>query len=199
MRRPTRSALPESASQTAGPYVHIGCVPNHAGITGVYPQDLGAQMLDNTTPGPRITVEGVIYDGTGTPLRDGLVEVWQADALGTYDGSTPGFTGWARRACDGVTGLWQIETIKPGQVPFVDGRPMAPHLSLWIVARGVNVGLNTRMYFPDEPEANKVDPVLSRIEHQNRVPTLLAVQTGPGAYRFDIHLQGPNETVFFDV
>ena len=74
---------------------------------------------------------------------------------------------------------------------------MAPHITFWIVARGINIGLHTRMYFPDAD--NSADPLLTRIEHQNRVPTLIAEKEADGIYRFDIHLQGENETVFLDV
>ena len=185
--------LKESPSQTAGPYVHIGCVPNFCDITGVYPEDLGARMVNAETKGERITVKGTIYDGTGTPLKDALVEIWQADAAGLY----PNFTGWGRKAGDYDTGEWQFDTIRPGAVPFPDGRMMAPHISLWIVARGINIGLNTRMYFPDAD--NSADPLLTRIEHQNRVATLIAEKETDGVYRFDIYLQGEKETVFLDV
>ncbi len=89
--------------------------------------------------------------------------------------------------------------MKPGRVPMPDGRLQAPHVTVWIVARGINLGLHTRIYFADEAAANAEDPVLARIEHRNRVPTLLAQPQGQGAYRFDIHLQGDRETVFFDV
>ena len=195
--------LKESPSQTAGPYVHIGCVPNFCDITGVYPEDLGARMVNAETKGERITVKGTIYDGTGTPLKDALVEIWQADAAGLYPGSDlrgaadPNFTGWGRQAGDYDTGEWQFDTIRPGAVPFPDGRMMAPHISLWIVARGINIGLNTRMYFPDAD--NSADPLLTRIEHQNRVATLIAERETDGVYRFDIYLQGEKETVFLDV
>ena len=195
--------LKESPSQTAGPYVHIGCVPNFCDITGVYPEDLGARMVNAETKGERITVKGTIYDGTGTPLKDALVEIWQADAAGLYPGSDPrgaadpNFTGWGRQAGDYDTGEWQFDTIRPGAVPFPDGRMMAPHISLWIVARGINIGLNTRMYFPDAD--NSADPLLTRIEHQNRVATLIAEKETDGVYRFDIYLQGEKETVFLDV
>ena len=94
--------------------------------------------------------------------------------------------------------MFRVETIKPGRVPFPDGRLQAPHLSLWIVARGINLGLHTRLYFPEEAEANAADPILSRIEHRSRVPTLIATRDG-AVYNLDIHLQGPNETVFFDI
>ena len=72
---------------------------------------------------------------------------------------------------------------------------MAPHIT-FAVARGINIGLQTRMFFPDEAGANAQDPLLTRIEHQNRVPTLIAEKTGEGAYRFDIRLQGDGETIF---
>ena len=195
--------LKESPSQTAGPYVHIGCVPNFCDITGVYPEDLGARMVNAETKGERITVKGTIYDGTGTPLKDALVEIWQADAAGLYPGNAPrgaadpNFPGWGRKAGDYDTGEWQFDTIRPGAVPFPDGRMMAPHISLWIVARGINIGLNTRMYFPDAD--NSADPLLTRIEHQNRVATLIAEKETDGVYRFDIYLQGEKETVFLDV
>jgi protocatechuate 3,4-dioxygenase, alpha subunit len=196
--------LKESPSQTAGPYVHIGCVPNFCGIGGVFPADLGAAMVTERTRGRRISLSGSIVDGTGTPLRDAMVEIWQADADGFYanDPRGPGdpeFAGWGRRAGDYSTGEWSFETIKPGRVPFPDGRMQAPHVLFWIVARGLNIGLNTRMYFPDEEAANAEDPILTRIEHQNRVPTLIAQKAGDDAYRFDIRLQGEGETIFFDV
>ncbi|MGY9037643.1 protocatechuate 3,4-dioxygenase subunit alpha [Sulfitobacter sp. M13] len=195
--------LKESPSQTAGPYVHIGCVPNFCDITGVYPEDLGAQMVNADTKGERITLRGTVFDGTGTAIKDAMIEIWQADAAGLYPGNDPrgaadpSFTGWGRKAGDYDTGEWVFHTIRPGAVPFPDGRMMAPHISLWIVARGINIGLNTRMYFPDTD--NSADPLLTRIEHQNRVPTLIAEKEADGVYRFDIYLQGEKETVFLDV
>lgn len=197
--------LKETPSQTAGPYVHIGCVPNFCDIEGVYPNDLGDSMVNDKTKGERITVTGTVYDGTGTPLKDAMVEIWQADAQGFYPGNDPrgqadpNFTGWGRKVGDYDTGEWVFETVKPGAVPFKDGRMMAPHITFWVVARGINIGLQTRMFFPDEAGANAQDPLLTRIEHQNRVPTLIAEKTGEGAYRFDIRLQGDGETIFFDV
>lgn len=201
----TLGTLKESASQTAGPYVHIGLTPNFSGIAGVYNNDLGATMLNDKTLGRRITITGRVFDGTGMPLRDALVEIWQADAAGLYNSPSElrgsadaNFTGWGRCATHGETGEYRFETIKPGRVPFKDGRPMAPHISFWIVARGINLGLNTRLYFGDEEAANVEDPVLARIEHRVRVQTLIAAADGD-SYRFDIHLQGEKETVFFDI
>lgn len=197
--------LKETPSQTAGPYVHIGCTPNFSGITGVYDTDLGVAMVNDKTLGERITLRGRIFDGTGTPLRDALVEIWQADAAGLYNSPSEmrgtadvNFTGWGRCPTDMETGEYAFETIRPGRVPYKDGRLMAPHVTLWIVARGINIGLQTRLYFADEETANAEDPVLQRIEHRNRVPTLLASREG-SAYHFDIHLQGEKETVFFDI
>ncbi|WP_283193326.1 protocatechuate 3,4-dioxygenase subunit alpha [Rhizobium sp. AN80A] len=201
------SYLKESASQTAGPYVHIGCTPNFAGIKGVFEKDLGSGALyDEQTQGTRITIRGTVYDGGENALKDALIEIWQADAAGLYNspGETrgtadPTFLGWGRSPGDMETGEFVFETIKPGSVPFRDGRWMAPHVTFWIVARGINIGLQTRMYFSDDEAANAQDPVLARIEHKARISTLIGKKEGDSTYRFDIHLQGDKETVFFDI
>ncbi|MQW34660.1 protocatechuate 3,4-dioxygenase subunit alpha [Sinorhizobium meliloti] len=199
------STLKETASQTAGPYVHIGLTPNFCGIGGVYEGDLGASMVNDKTLGQRITVTGRVIDGAGMPLRDALLEIWQADAAGLYNSPSelrgtadPNFTGWGRSPTSDEGGVFTFETVKPGRVPFRDGRLMAPHISIWIVARGINIGLHTRMYFPDEAAANAEDPLLARIEHRHRAATLVAAGQAPN-YVFDIHLQGEKETVFLDI
>ncbi|MBZ9862512.1 protocatechuate 3,4-dioxygenase subunit alpha [Mesorhizobium sp. CA12] len=196
--------LKESPSQTAGPYVHIGLTPNFCGIGGVYANDLGSSMINDQTKGERIELRIRVLDGTGTPLKDALIEIWQADANGLYNSPSelrgaadPNFPGWGRQPTAMETGVCLFRTIKPGRVPFRDGRLMAPHITLWIVARGINVGLHTRLYFSDEEKANAEDPILARIEHRLRVPTLIAERRGD-TYVFDIHLQGEKETVFFD-
>lgn len=197
--------LRESPSQTAGPYVHIGCTPSAAGLD-MYTNDLGHSLKRGPVQGEEITITGRIYDGTGTPLRDAMIEIWQADAAGLFPSANetrgtpdPNFTGWGRAATDLDTGLFRFDTVKPGAIPTPDGGLQAPHITVWIVARGINIGLHTRLYFEDESEANASDPLLTRIEHQNRLPTLLAQKTQAGAYLFDVHLQGPNETIFFDM
>ena len=198
--------LRESPSQTAGPSVHIGLTPGAAGLH-TFAQQLGQVIVADGVPGERIRVEGVVFDGTGAPVKDILLEVWQADAAGIYPhpedplhGQTaPGFRGWGRVISDFDSGLWGFDTIKPGPVPGRAGRTQAPHISFWLVSRGINIGLNTRMYFPDEAAANEADPVLGSIEQRHRVATLIATKTAPGQYRFDIHLQGPLETVFIDI
>ncbi|SFK78161.1 protocatechuate 3,4-dioxygenase subunit alpha [Falsiroseomonas stagni] len=193
--------LAETPSQTAGPYVHIGLIPKQAGFD-IFANNLGESPIGATTPGERIRIEGRIFDGTGSPVRDALVESWQADAAGLHHATpTPdGFRGWARTGTDFESGLWSIETVKPGRVPGRHGhKRMAPHISLWIVARGINIGLSTRLYFADEEAANAEDPVLRIIEQPARRQTLIARREAAGRYVLDIHLQGENETVFFDI
>lgn len=197
--------LRESPSQTAGPYVHIGCTPNFTGIN-IYGGDLGAAMITGPVQGQQITIKGIVYDGMGAALRDAMIEIWQPDAAGLFASAneTRGradahFTGWGRSPGDMETGEFTFHTVKPGAVPFPDGRMQAPHITVWVVARGINIGLHTRMYFDDEPAANAADPILTRIEHQNRIPTLMAKKQADGLYRFDIHLQGQDETIFFDI
>lgn len=199
------TTLKETPSQTGGPYVHIGLTPNFCGIEGVWPVDLGIAMVNPKTKGERITVTGRVFDGAGAVLRDCVVEIWQADASGLYPSPSetrgaadPNFTGWGRCPADGETGEYRFETIKSGRVPFPDGRLQAPHISFWIVARGINLGLNTRLYFADEAAANAEDPILGRVENPARLATLIAARQG-NIFTFDIHLQGPKETVFFDI
>lgn len=196
--------LKETPSQTAGPYVHIGLAPGAAGFQ-IFERELGWNIAGPDAPGERIRVEGVVLDGTGAPVKDVMLEVWQADANGIYPHPedpraaqcAPGFRGWGRVITDFETGLWGFDTIKPGQIMGRGARQIAPHLNLWIVARGINIGLNTRMYFEDED--NSADPVMNLIEQAHRRETLLARKVAPGHYRFDIRLQGDGETVFMDI
>ena len=197
--------LKETPSQTAGPYVHIGLTPNYSEIGGVYETDLGSVMVNDKTLGERITVTGRVIDGAGAPVKDAVLEIWQADSAGLYNSPSelrgtadPNFTGWGRCPTNSTDGVFRFETIKPGRVPFKDGRKMAPHITVWIVARGINIGLHTRMYFPEETAANVEDPLLARIEHGDRLATLIAAKEG-SVYTFDIHLQGDKETVFLDI
>lgn len=201
--------LKETASQTAGPYVHIGLIPHQAGFD-IFQNNFGNVLAGATTKGERITIEGRVLDGTGTPVRDALLEIWQANASGRYNHpadrqSKPlddSFRGWGRTGADFKTGLYTFDTIKPGAVSGRHKRMMAPHINVWIVSRGINIGLHTRLYFSDEEEANAADPVLNLIEQEHRRNTLIAKRTqrdGKVVYVFDIVLQGENETVFLDV
>ena len=196
--------LKESPSQTAGPYVHIGMTPNFCGITGVIDADPGVSMLTPEAKGERITITGRVFDGSGAPVNDAVLEIWQADSEGSFvapmspnSNSLPAFTGWGRQPTQ-PDGSFTFETIKPGRVEGPDGKPMAPHVSLWIVARGINIGLQTRLYFSDEAEANAGDYVLNKIMDPRRRETLIARKEGQ-RYVLDIHLQGDRETVFFDI
>ncbi|WP_291727521.1 protocatechuate 3,4-dioxygenase subunit alpha [Leisingera sp. F5] len=199
--------LKETPSQTAGPYVHIGLAPGAAGFE-IYDQELGWDIAGPNAKGERIRVEGVVIDGTGSPVKDVLLEAWQANADGIYAhpehvGTVDeGFRGWGRVISDFETGEWGFDTVKPGPVMGRNGQKMAPHISLWIVARGINTGLNTRIYFEDEGEANATDPILNVIEWERRRTTLIAKRRERGnkpVYRFNIRLQGEDETVFFDI
>lgn len=209
MTQATRSItrLKETASQTGGPYVHIGLAPQQAGFE-IFPKTFGSTLV---APGQNghIAIEGVVYDGSGTPVRDLLVELWQADAQGHYahpaDPKPSTFRGWARTGADFDSGLWRFDTCKPGIVAGPGSALQAPHIALILFARGINLGLHTRLYFDDEATANAKDPVLTGIELEVRRRTLVAQRQerdGLVVYRLDIHLQQADparETVFFDV
>src|ERR1700759_1683635 len=203
--------LHETPSQTAGPYVHIGLIPHQAGFD-IFENDFGNVMAGRSTLGERIRIEGRVLDGLGAPCRDVMVEIWQANAAGRYNhpadqqtdkGPDTTFRGRARTGTGFNTGLYQFDTIKPGPVAGRRGhKPMAPHVNLWLVARGINIGLATRMYFEDEAALNEQDPVLRMIDPAIRRQTLLARRENRDhgvVYVFDIRLQGDGETVFFDV
>jgi protocatechuate 3,4-dioxygenase alpha subunit len=202
----TLGYLKETASQTAGPYVHIGLAPGAAGFR-TFEQELGQIIAAEGVPGERVRIEGLVLDGLGAPVRDALLEVWQADANGIYPHPedprsgevSAGFRGWGRIITDFDTGLWSFETIRPGPTPGRTGMLQAPHISFWLVSRGINIGLNTRMYFPQDSASHATDPILTSVEHSLRRQTMIATQTGPATYRFDIRLQGEGETVFIDV
>jgi protocatechuate 3,4-dioxygenase alpha subunit len=190
--------LKETPSQTAGPFVHIGTLPAIAGLKANIPLQLNV-LAHESTLGERIRIEGAIHDGAGALVKDAMVEIWQANANGQYGSND--FKGWGRAATDFESGLFLFETIKPGRTLFHDGRKQAPHISVSIFARGINIHLQTRLYFSDEAEAIKADPVLQVIKDPDRIATLIAqkaAQPGLPLYRFDIHLQGDRETMFFD-
>ena len=197
----------ETPSQTAGPYVHIGLAPGAAGFE-IYDEELGQDIAGPNAKGERIRVEGSVADGAGALIKDVLLETWQANSVGIYahpEGGgqvEDGFRGWGRVISDFETGEWAFDTIKPGAVLGRDGIRQAPHISLWIVARGINIGLHTRLYFDDEGAANATDPVLNLIEGDTRQATLIAKRSHRDkavVYRFDMRIQGDAETVFFEI
>ncbi|MDV6227294.1 protocatechuate 3,4-dioxygenase subunit alpha [Nitratireductor aquimarinus] len=192
--------LHETPSQTAGPYVHIGLMPSYAGNSGTYDDEVGTTPIKGEVRGEIIEITGSVFDGMGWAMRDALLESWQCDASGVFpgnEGADPNFSGHCRFAADAETGEFTLRTVKPGSYLGRSGIRSAPHISLWIVARGINLGLNTRVYFEDED--NSFDPLLKRIDPAPRVETLLANRVDIGRYRFDIRLQGEGETVFLEV
>ena len=184
--------LRESGSQTAGPYVHIGCFPNMVGVEGIYPEDLASNI--EAKGGQAIQIAGQVFEGDRIACRDAMLEIWQADHQGDYASGI-----WRRSMTDLETGEFLFQAIKPGAVADQNGKLLAPSIMIWIVARGINIGLLTRLYFPEDERLQAEDPHLALVPIERR-KTLIATATGDaGGYRFDIHLQGEAETVFFDI
>ena len=182
-------------SATVGPYFQMRL-----------PWPDGPYVVPAGTPGA-ITIAGRLWDGAGDPIPDGLIETWQADPAGRFAhpddprGPIPDgdrlFRGFGR-AATGPDGSFTIVTLKPGPLPFGDGRTEAPHLDVSVFARGLLDRCVTRIYFPGEAPLNEADPVLQSVPAARRA-TLIAVPAGDGLLRFDIRLQGEEETVFFDL
>jgi protocatechuate 3,4-dioxygenase alpha subunit len=190
----TDPALLPVPSQTSGPFLSIGLLRDHIGSSVVSAEDPRA-----------IRIRGRLLDGNGDPVPDGLIEIWQANAAGRYahaeDTRTDipledGFRGFGRSGTVD-DGWFEFVTVKPGRVPGPDGELQAPHLVVLVFARGLLKQLVTRLYFPDEPDANAADPILSELGETERA-TLIA-HTEDGGLRFDIRLQGDGETTFFAV
>jgi protocatechuate 3,4-dioxygenase alpha subunit len=190
-------------SQTVGPFFKYGLTPD-----GKYDWNdaFTNNLVTPDTSGERICVKGRVFDGDDKPVPDAMLEIWQADAQGRYSDPkdkralpNSAFKGFGRCGTD-PNGDYAFETIKPGAVPDPDGKPQAPHLLLAIFARGILLHLYTRIYLDGEA-ANSADPVLALVPAERR-RTLIAVRepgSGNPVYRLDIHLQGDDETVFFDV
>ena len=185
-------------SQTVGPFFHLGLDrPEWSDLTTGNPQ------------GERIVIEGRVIDGDKAPVPDAIIELWQANAAGRYahpdDTQTekpldPNFRGFGRVATD-AEGRFRVTTIKPGPVPGRGNSLQAPHINVVFFSRGLLIHLHTRIYFAGEA-ANAADPLLSSIEEPTVRGTLLARRQGsgsPAVYRFDIILQGDNETAFLDI
>ena len=187
-------SLQATTSQTVGPYFKIG---------------LGWLNCNNLAgdgvSGERVTVQGRVLDGDGSPVPDAVLEIWQANAQGKYvhpedtqdKPLEPGFRGYGRVPTD-VQGVFRFTTIKPGPVPGPKGKEQAPHLLISVFMRGLLKRLTTRMYFPSDGR-NAADPILNLVEGARR-PTLIAkAGGGPGVLEWNVVLQGADETVFFDL
>ena len=179
-------------SQTCGPYLSIGLLDG----------PVSNRLVDASDP-RAIRIAGVLLDGAGEPVTDGMVEIWQANAAGRYAHPAddrekvplePGFDGFGRCGTENA-GRFEFVTVKPGRVPWVDCRLQAPHLLVGVFARGLLKRVATRMYFPDEEAANADDPVLLGLASEER--TTLIANAEEGALRFDVVLQGPGQTTFF--
>jgi protocatechuate 3,4-dioxygenase alpha subunit len=187
-------------SQTVGPFLHVGLAPAPFGFREMF----SPNVADAGLAGTHIRIEGRVFDGEGTPLPDAMVEIWQADSEGRYahpaDGrplASNSFRGFGR-CPTAKDGSYQFATVIPGPVPGPDGKTQAPHINVGVFSRGILKRLFTRIYFAGNP-ANAADPILALVPAGRR-DTLMAKPdpAKPGVYRFDIRIQGDNETVFFD-
>ncbi len=189
----------QTPSQTVGPYFTMGLLREARNV-----------LVTDATEGERIRIEGRVLDGAGEPVSDAMIEIWQANAHGRYDHPEDtqdkpldaAFGGFGRAATDDGGAYW-FETVKPGSVPGPGNAPQAPHVGVAVFARGMLRHAYTRIYFGGEA-ANEIDPVLNAIDDAGRRNSLVAESAGAGAdgarvFRFDIVLQGADETVFFDV
>jgi protocatechuate 3,4-dioxygenase, alpha subunit len=182
-----------TSSQTIGPFFSIGLE-----------RLCDAALPGDAVRGERIVVEGAVVDGDGLAVPDALLEIWQADADGKYDCGEPTgrtteerrFRGFARLATD-ERGRFQFATVKPGRVAHGEDAEMAPHLLVSIFMRGLLTRLVTRIYFGDETK-NATDPIL-RLVPEERRGTLIAHASAaaPARFKWNVKLQGPDETVFF--
>ncbi len=189
-------------SQTVGPFFKYGLTP---GGDYEWNDAFGNELVTPDVSGERIRVVGQVFDGDSTVVPDAMLEIWQADAQGRFADPqdtraipNAAFKGFGRCGTD-ANGGFSFHTIKPGPVPGPGGKPQAPHILLAVFARGMTQQAITRIYFQDET-ANAADPILALVPAGRRA-TLIATR-GEGdvtAYRFDIHLQGDSETVFFDL
>ncbi len=185
--------LGTTPSQTVGPFLSIAL-----------PWPDGPDLVAGGSAGA-VVIEGVLSDGNGEPVPDGVIEIWQADPNGRFPHPDdprgpvryPGFRNFGRCATDAGGRFW-FRTLVPGRVPGSDARLQAPHADVTVFARGLLRHLVTRVYFPDHAEANGVDPVLSALPQRER-EQLVAIAEPSGALRFDIRLQGEGETPFFAV
>ena len=179
--------------QTAGPFLHIGCLPNSIGIKNIFKHDLGMVPFDIRENPDFISISGSVFDGSGQALDDVMLETWQCDESGQFSSSQ----GFARFVPNNKTKKYNLKTVKPGSVKNSDGTIQSPHILISISSRGINMSLNTRIYFEGDDFNN--DPLLSFVKDDYKVSTLIAKKVDADNYNFDIYLQGDKETVFLDI
>ena len=187
-------SLQSTTWQTVGPFFRIG-------LEALFEADIAGEGVK----GERVAIAGRLLDGDGKAIPDAAIEIWQANSEGKYAHPVdtqdkllePGFRGFGRLPTDD-DGCFRFTTVKPGSVPGPGTTMQAPHLVVSIVMRGLLKGLVTRAYFPDEP-ANATDPILKLIDPA-RQDTLVMKRSGEHAdvLLWEIHMQGPQETVFLE-
>ena len=183
----------ETPFQTAGPFLHIGCLPNSIGIKNIFKKDLGINPFERKVESNFIIISGSVFDGNGEALDDVMLETWQCDENGNFFNDQ----GFARFVPNPITKKFVLKTLKPGVVKEVDGKYQSPHISMSISSRGINMTLNTRIYFEDDDIKN--DPLLSSIEQKDRIHTLIAKKDSKNKFTFDVFLQGVKETIFLNI
>ena len=194
------TAYLQTPSQTVGPYFAYGLTPTQYGYD--LKSLFGPALADAQAPGQHILLVGRVLDGAGAPINDAMIEISQVDAAGRYpasaaDVTASGFRGFGRMGTGTLADhRFEFRTVKPGAC----GDGQAPHISVIVTMRGMLSHAFTRVYFSDEAAANATDPVLQSVPADRRATLIAVRQEQPGGivYRFDIRMQGPQETVFFD-
>ncbi|MBR8059757.1 protocatechuate 3,4-dioxygenase subunit alpha [Burkholderia dolosa] len=196
------TTLKQTPSQTVGPYFAYGLCPQQYGydLTSLFTPAIAAPHAE----GEHVLLVGQVFDGDGNVVSDAVLEFTQVDGAGRYPASRDdiaksGFTGFARVGTGtDAQHRFVVETVKPGRTADGD----APHINVTVMMRGILTHAFTRVYFDDEAAANAADPVLNAVPAERRATLVAARDAQPGrpvVYRFDIRMQGPEETVFFDV
>ena len=182
----------ETVSQTAGPFVHIGCTPNLIGINNIFKSDLGSKTFKNLERKNKINISGSVFDGDKKALLDVMIETWQCNEKGIYSSEE----GFGRITSNCISGKYSLNTLKPGFNKNYDGTLQSPHIMFTLFARGINTPLITRMYF-NKTELKKDSKIYSKVKNKNK-ESLIAKKIDLNSYLFDIYLQGDKETIFFD-
>jgi protocatechuate 3,4-dioxygenase, alpha subunit len=192
--------IKQTPSQTVGPFFAYGLTPEQSGypFTSLFPPVLA----EGHAAGTHIKITGRVFDGADKTIPDALIEIAHVDAAGQpvtsrEQANARGFRGFGRSATGAADHSFAFHTVKPGAATAGE----APHVNLIVTMRGMLVHAFTRLYFDDEQEANARDPVLGAVPAERRATLIARREEVPGGlqYRFDIHMQGPRETVFFDL
>lgn len=192
--------LRQTPSQTIGPFFAYGLTAEQYGYD--YNSIVTGSLIGNASGGEWINIVGNVYDGKGDPVSDAMLELWQANAKGEYTKiikrENEGFKGFGRLGTgEDPNSRFRFLTIKPGAI----AQSQAPHIDVILFMRGSLRQLYTRIYFSDETEANAVDELLMTVPESRRQTLIARAAKNQGVqeYHFDIHMQGNDETVFFEI